>query len=97
MKGHMNPLTSNYRPYIYISQDLDPQDASYYQSLIGILRWIVELGRVDICVEVSMMSSHVVFPRKGHIDQVLHIFGYLKKHHNSEMALDPTESDINIS
>ena len=77
MKGHMNPLTSNYFPEIYISQDIEPQDASYYQSLIGILWWIVKLGRVDICVEVSMMSSHVVFPRKGHIDQVLHIFDTL--------------------
>ena len=26
------------------------------------LRWIVELGRVDICLEVSMMSSHLALP-----------------------------------
>ena len=44
-----------------------------------------------------MISSHEALPRKGHIDQILHIFGYLKKHHNSEMVLDPTESDINMS
>ena len=36
-KGHMNPLTSNYRPEIDISPELDPQDGSYYQYLIGIL------------------------------------------------------------
>ena len=49
-------------------------DAAYYQSLIGILRWIVELGRVDVCLEVSMMSSHLALPREGHLEQVLHIF-----------------------
>ena len=36
-KGHMNPLTSNYRPEIDISPELEPQDGSYYQSLIGII------------------------------------------------------------
>ena len=95
-KGHHNPLTCEYRSVIDISQELDPQDASYYQSLIRILRWIAELGRVDICVEVSMMSSHVDFPRQGHFDQVLHIFGYLKKHHNAEVVFDPTEPDIDM-
>jgi len=51
---------------------------------------MVELGRVDICIEVSMMSSHLAMPRAGHLKEVLHIFAYLKKHHNSEMVFDPT-------
>ena len=37
-----------------VSPKLDAKLAPYYQSLIGILRWIVGLGRVDICVEVSI-------------------------------------------
>ena len=43
------------------------------------------------------MSSHVDLLRKGHFEQVLHIFGYLKKHHNAEMVFDPTELDIDMS
>ena len=31
------------------------------------------------------------------MDQVFHILGYLKKHHNTEMVLHPTEPDINMS
>jgi hypothetical protein len=54
------------------------------ESLIGILRWIVELGRVDICLEVSMMSSHLVLPREGYLEQGFHIFAHLKKYHNTE-------------
>ena len=96
-KLHMNPFTSNYRPEIYIYQETEAQYVSYYQSLIGIIWWTVELGRVDICVEVSIISYHVTFPGQGNLDQVLHIFGYLKKHHSSEMVLDPTEPDINMS
>ena len=71
-----------YQPDIDISEELGPQEASYDQSLIGILRWILELGCVDIFVEVLMMSSHLALTRRGHIGQVIHKFGYIKKHHN---------------
>ena len=72
-------MRSTYRPELDVSEELSPSDASYYQSLIGILRWIVELGHVDINLEVSMMSSHLALPRKGHMEQVMQIFGYLSR------------------
>ena len=54
----------------------------------------MELGRVDICVEVLMMSSHLALTRRGHFEQVLHIFGYIEKHYNAEMVFDPSEPSI---
>lgn len=69
---------------------LDPDRASYYQSLIGILRWTVELGRVDISTEVSLLSSHLALPREGHLLAVLQIMAYLKAHHNTRLVFDPT-------
>ena len=65
-------------------------------SLIGVLSWIVELGRVDICLECSMMSSCLALPRVGHLEQVLYIFGYLKQHHNAELVFDPTYPEIGM-
>ncbi len=91
------PLSHGYPPEIDISPECGSDDASYFQSLIGVLRWMVELGRVDICIEVSMMSSHLALPRIGHLKEVLHIFAYLKKHHNSEMVFDPTPVDFDRS
>ena len=85
------PLMTSYRPELDVSPELTPQDSAYYQSLVGILRWIDELGRIDICLEVSMMSSHLALPRKGHLDQVLHIFAYLCKYHNTELVYDPSD------
>ena len=82
------PLMTSYRPELDVSPELTPQDSAYYQSLIGILWWIVELGRIDICLEVSMMSSHLAMPKKGHLDQVLHVFAYLRKYHNTELVYD---------
>jgi len=91
------PISSNYRPEVDLSEELNDSDASYYQSLIGILRWMVELGRIDITCEVSMMSSHMAMPRKGHLDQLFHMFAYLKKCHNSELVFDPSEPPIEMN
>ena len=38
------PLTTTYRPELDISRELSVADAAYYQSLIGILKWLDELG-----------------------------------------------------
>ena len=69
--------TSNYRPETDTSPELSLKQVSYYQSLIGILRWITELGRIDICMETSTMASMMVSPRQGHLEQLFHMFAYL--------------------
>jgi len=87
------PMSPGYRPELDTSPELKPQEAAYYQSLIGILRWIVELGRSGICVEVSMLASHMILPRRGHLDQIYHIFAYLNNMHNSEIVFDHLEPE----
>lgn len=53
----------------------------------------VELGHIDIYVDVSMLSSHLAQPRIGHLQQVLHIFAYLKCHEQSNLVFDPNVVD----
>ena len=60
-------MSKEYRPEIDVTPVLTPSQHAYYQSLIGILHWMVELGQVDICLEVSMLSSHLTMLRKGHL------------------------------
>ena len=90
-------MKTSYRPELDITPELDPILAAYYMSLIGILRWMVELGRIDICLEVSMMSYHMDLPREGRLEQLFHIFSYLSKYHNTEMVLDPSDPVIDES
>ena len=49
----ITPLASGYRPELNVSHYLDDDRTNYYQSLIGILRWAVELGRIDINVHTA--------------------------------------------
>lgn len=89
-KRAKTPLQTSYQPELDVSLDRNPSEASYYMSFIGVLQWTVKLGRVDICLETSVMSSYMVLPRQGRLDQLLHILAYLKKYHNAEMVFDPT-------
>ena len=45
-----------------------------FQELIGVLRWAVELGRMDIATEIPMLSSPVALPHEGHLQQACHMF-----------------------
>ena len=85
-----NPFELDYKPELDESQELNAELFNWYMHLIGMLQWMVEIGRVDILTEVSLMLSHMAMPCEGHLDAVLHIFGYLKIKYNSRMAFDPT-------
>lgn len=93
-KRAASPLTPGYAPELDQTGELDDDDHSWYMGLIGVLRWIVELGRVDICVDVTKMSSFMAMPRQGHLEQVLHIFAYLKAAPKHWMVFDDTEPSI---
>lgn len=90
----VTPLKSGYRPELDVSPELKADGVQHYQELIGVLRWAVELGRVDILLETSLMSSHLAMPRLGHLEQVFHMFGYLKEHPKRKIAFDPTHPEI---
>ena len=85
------PLMTGYRPELDASPELDARRANYFQGLIGVLRWIVELGRIDILVAVSMLSSYLACPRVGHLEGVFHVFAYLKTYCKSTLVFDETE------
>ena len=92
-----NPFAIGYSPELDDSPELDPSLSSYYQSQIGTLRWMVELGRIDMMTEVSMLASHLAMPREGHLEAIFHIYAYLKQKYNSRLAFDPTYPCIDMS
>ena len=47
--------------------------------MIGQLQWIVTLGRFDIHAQVTTMSRFRSAPRKGHLEKLQRIYGYVLK------------------
>jgi len=79
-KRAVTPMTTEYEPELDGSPELNEEDRTYFQELIGVLRWATELGRVDIFLEVSLLSQYQAAPRDGHMEQLLRIFAYLDQH-----------------
>lgn len=83
------PMTSDYIPELDGTSELNPDDITMYQELIGELRWAIEIGRVDILYEVSAMSSYQASPHDGYLNQILNIFAYLNKNPKLTLYFDP--------
>jgi hypothetical protein len=66
--------------------------------LIGQLQWAISLGRFNIAVVImTMMSAFRSAPRKGNLDRVKRIYGYLPKMRYSAIQIcteKPHSSDI---
>ena len=92
-----SPLEQNNHPEIDDTEFLDAQGIRLYQSLIGSLQWVVSLGRFDIATAVMTMSSFRVAPRRGHLDRLKRIYGYLSrmKHATTRFRThEPDYSDL---
>jgi hypothetical protein len=81
-------MHTDYHPELDITPYLDDNDTNFFQSQVSILRWMVELGRLDIYVQVAMLSSYLSQPRQGHLEAIYYIYGYLKSHERSTMVFD---------
>ena len=93
-----NPLPTNYRPELDVTEELGPELLSRYLQLVGILRWAEELGRIDIFHECSIMSQYQANPRAGHLQALYHIFAYLKSHTKmGRIAYDAKDPDVDMS
>ena len=90
-----NPFPSGYKPELDVTLELNDQMTSRYLQLMGILRWAIELGRIDIFVEVSQLSQYQALPRQGHLEAAYHIFAYLKHHETSRIAFDSKTPIVN--
>jgi len=58
---------------------------------------MVELGCLDIYINVALLSSYLTAPHKGHLEAVYCIYGYLKSHAHSTMDFDDAYIDWNDS
>ena len=96
-KKDKNPFKGEYERYMNDTPALEHELSSWYQSLIGVLRWMVEIGRVDIITKVSMMASQITMPREGHLEAFLHFSEFLRQKFNSGMSFDPTYPVIDMN
>ncbi len=67
------PTRKNDHPEENESGILNNKEHRQYQSVMGMLQWIVSLCRMDICYAVSSLSRFCSCPREGHMSRALRI------------------------
>ena len=82
------PMRDNYKPELDCTQEVNDLTYTYYLNFIGILQWTMELGCIDIAYATSTLSQYSANPQEGHIQAVLRVFGYLKKHQTLNIVFD---------
>jgi hypothetical protein len=82
------PMTAGDHPELDDSPLLNDDKHRKYQMIIGMLNWVVTIGRLDVAFSTSSLSRFTACPREGHLDRSLHVFGYLKKRPNRRIVVD---------
>ena len=86
------PMSISYHTSEDVTREINAEGLHTYQELIGILRCMIEIGKIDILLEVSLLSSHLELPRIGHLQSVYRIFGYLKQVPKRRLYFDPKKT-----
>ena len=85
---------SSYRPETDTLPELKAEGVKQYQEMVELLRWSVDLGRVDIILEITLMSTYLALSRRGYLKQVFQMFGYLKANPKINICFDPQHPTI---
>jgi hypothetical protein len=88
LKKYSCPSETGDHPELDSTPLLSDDEHRKYQMLIGILVWVVTIGRIDVAHATSSLSRFTACPRKGHLERLLRVFGYLKKRPNRRIVVD---------
>ena len=77
------------------SEELKLDYVGYFQEIIIQLCWTVDIVHVEILLETSLLKSYLAMSCIGHLEQVLHIFGYLESHPKRKLSFGLAHPDIN--
>ena len=56
-----------YEDVMNTSKALDTAEASHFQPIIGVMRCMVKIGRIDIATEVSLLLPRLAYPGEGYL------------------------------
>ena len=67
-KSSEHPFSNSiYRPELDMSEPCNSDEHHFYQQMVGIAQWMIEICRIDIAFEVSLMLRHLAGPCIGHL------------------------------
>ena len=97
-KSPEHPFSNvSYRPELDVSDQCTQEEHQFYMQMVGIARWMIEIGRLDIAYEIYLMSRYLANPQIGHLIQMIHLFQYLHCNQGMDLIYDPTRIHVRES
>ena len=90
-----NQFKMGYSPELDTIPEFDPDAVLFYLTFIDILRCMIKLWKIDIIMEVSLLSSHVALLREGHLKAAVHIMAQIGRRYISRLVYDPLFQEKN--
>ena len=87
-------IPTKYHPRKNVNNELNSRGVQAQQELIGEIRWAAEIRRIEILMEVVLLSLHLALSRSGHLQAVYQIFGYMKQVPKRKLYFDPVSPSI---
>jgi hypothetical protein len=72
---------------------LNEVNHSKHLAVIGSANWVIALGRLDFACATNTLAWHSMVPREGHLIAMKRLFGFLWKHPNGHVQIDPNPID----
>ena len=90
---YSSPLQKGDHPELDISPFLNVEEKEVYLSLVDSNQWSISIGRFDILSAIMAMSNFCSAPRRGHLDQMKRIYGYVCKYRHYKICFRVNEPD----
>ena len=88
------PMPYNYIPELDATAELDANNNTMFQDLIGELRCATKIFRVDTLHEVLVLLAFRSSSREGYLHQLFHIFAFMKRNPKLKIYFDPRFPNI---
>jgi hypothetical protein len=97
-KKCLTPMMESYPPELDDLPLLNEVNHSKYRALIGSANWVITLGRLDVAYAIYTMARYsmaryYMAPHEGHLIAMKRLFGFLRKHPDGQIEIDPNPID----
>jgi hypothetical protein len=93
-KEYASPLEKGDHPELDTSEFVDAEGIAQYQTMVGQCQWVIALGRFEMFPSTMSMSRWQVAPRKGHLERLKRMHGYLKYKNDGRIRFRVEEPDM---
>ena len=90
---HHYAMPPEYKPELYTTELFTDTEKAQYWQCISEIQWAVALYQINIMCDTVVVSRYRPDPRKGHLPNIHHLYGYLNKYTSASINFNTETPD----